>query len=80
MNNSKQPIAIRVTKVREAAGHSQEQFAAELGVCFATVNRWENVHREPSQLALKQFDLLCQALDAKRQKSIDSTAKTLIRE
>ena len=48
MSNSKPPFSIRVRKVRAAAGYSQEQLAAELGVSFATVNRWENGHTEPS--------------------------------
>ena len=35
---------------------TQEQFAAELGVVFPTVNRWENGHAQPSPMALKLIE------------------------
>jgi DNA-binding transcriptional regulator YiaG len=38
---------------------SQEGLARELGVSFATVNRWENSHVKPSKLARAQFDTFC---------------------
>lgn len=41
---------------------SQEKFAAELGMTFATINRWENGHATPSPLALKQIDALLNQL------------------
>jgi len=34
-------------------GLAQEQFAAELGVTFASINRWENRKVQPSPMALK---------------------------
>ncbi|HEY9725109.1 MAG TPA: helix-turn-helix transcriptional regulator [Chroococcales cyanobacterium] len=37
---------------------SQEKFADEFGMTFATINRWENGHTMPSPLALKQIDTL----------------------
>lgn len=37
---------------------SQEKFADELGMTFATINRWENGHATPSPLALRQIDTL----------------------
>lgn len=41
---------------------SQEKFAEELGMTFATINRWENGHATPSPLALKQIDTLLNQL------------------
>lgn len=35
---------------------SQEDFAHELGVSFATINRWENGNYNPSRLARKAFE------------------------
>ena len=37
----------RLRKLRNALGFTQEQFAEELGVSFATVNRYENGKRTP---------------------------------
>ena len=51
------PIIIR--DIREQLGLSQEDLARELGVSFATVNRWENGQAKPSRLAKAQFDSFC---------------------
>ena len=40
---------------------SQEELAHALGVCFATVNRWENAKTVPSKLAQRQFAQFCEA-------------------
>jgi putative transcriptional regulator len=40
-----------VRAVRQRLGLSQERFAAEIGVSFSTVSRWENAHRKPSPLS-----------------------------
>lgn len=45
-----------VKEVRRQLEMSQEDLARELGVSFATINRWENDKTVPSRLALKQFD------------------------
>ncbi|MEG4573589.1 helix-turn-helix transcriptional regulator [Microcoleus sp. N3A4] len=37
---------------------SQVKFAKKLGVCFQSVNRWENGRTEPLPVALKQIDRL----------------------
>jgi len=42
-----------VKEVRRQLGISQEDLARELGVSFATVNRWENGKSKPSKLARK---------------------------
>ncbi len=42
-----------VRELRFRLGLTQEQFAAELGVTFASINRWENCKVQPSPMALK---------------------------
>jgi putative transcriptional regulator len=42
-----------VRELRFRLGLTQEQFAAELGVTFASINRWENNKVQPSPMALK---------------------------
>jgi putative transcriptional regulator len=51
-----------VRELRCAMHLSQEKFADELGMTFATINRWENGHATPSPLALKQIDTLLNQL------------------
>ena len=47
-----QKITIPDSKtLRSLLGLSQEDFAHEIGVSFATVNRWENGKALPSKLA-----------------------------
>lgn len=41
----------QIRDLRTSAGMTQEQFAHQLGVTVATVNRWERGHTAPSQLA-----------------------------
>lgn len=50
----------KVKTVRTVMKLSQEDFARELGVSFATVNRWENGNYNPSRLARKAFDDFCE--------------------
>lgn len=38
---------------------TQEDFAKELGVSFATVNRWETGKAKPSLKAMKLIDTYC---------------------
>lgn len=51
-----------VRELRQAMKLSQEKFAAELGMTFPTINRWENGRATPSPLALKQIDTLLDQL------------------
>ena len=44
-------IVAELKKLRQMRGWSQEDLARELGVSFATVNRWENGKTKPSRLA-----------------------------
>ncbi|MFW6158419.1 MAG: helix-turn-helix domain-containing protein [Planctomycetota bacterium] len=46
--------------LRKQMDLTQEQFAHEIGVTFATVNRWENNKSKPSRLALKALNELRQ--------------------
>ncbi len=48
-----------VKEVRSQLGISQEELAHELGVSFATINRWENGKTTPFKLARSQFELFC---------------------
>lgn len=59
----KQPAIGRlIRELRQALKLTQEKFAAQLGVTFPTINRWENGHATPSPLALKQIDMLLHQL------------------
>ena len=46
-------FAEKVKLVRTELKLSQEDLARELGVSFATINRWENGSYNPSRLAKK---------------------------
>ena len=46
-------------EVRRQLALSQEDLARELGVSYATVNRWENGQSRPSKLARAQLDAFC---------------------
>ena len=48
-------IAEELKKLRQQKGWSQEDLARELGVSFATVNRWENGKTKPSRLAQEKI-------------------------
>ena len=48
-----------VKEVRRQLALSQEDWARELGISFATVNRWENGQVKPSKLAKAQLDNFC---------------------
>ncbi len=59
MQLNKKDLPSLLKEVRRQLGLSQEGLARELGVSFATVNRWENVQVNPSQLAKAQFETFC---------------------
>ena len=52
-------FADKVKYVREKLKLSQEELAHELGVSFATINRWKNGSYNPSRLAKKVFEDYC---------------------
>lgn len=49
-----------VKSARLRLGMTQENFAHKIGVTTSTVNRWENGHAKPSQLAENAIGLLFQ--------------------
>jgi len=50
----KQPhFGYLIRELRQEMGLTQEQFAAELGVVYPTINRWENGSTQPSPMAMK---------------------------
>jgi putative transcriptional regulator len=51
-----------IGELRQTLKLTQEKFAAQLGVTFPTINRWENGHAKPSPLALRQIDTLLNQL------------------
>ena len=53
-------FAEKVKYVRTELKLSQEDLARELGVSFATINRWENGNYQPSRLARKAFEEYCE--------------------
>lgn len=48
-----------IKRVRDELLVSQEELAKMLGVTFATVNRWENGHHEPSIKQKRAIRDLC---------------------
>jgi putative transcriptional regulator len=77
----KKPLAINQPEVgqiihdlRLAFGLTQEQFAAQLGVTYSTINRWENGRSKPSPLAMEKIE---QKLDEMGDKAQDLLAKYL---
>lgn len=48
-----------IKKVRLDLGLSQEGLARELHVGFTSVNRWENGHTKPNQIARYALITLC---------------------
>lgn len=59
MQTDRQDLPALVKEVRRQLALSQEGLARELGVSFATVNRWENGVVKPSKLAKAQLDNFC---------------------
>lgn len=49
----------KIKIVREKLGISQERLAKELGVSFATVNRWESGKFMPNYKAMRIFEEFC---------------------
>ncbi len=49
----------KIKEIREVLLLSQKELAEELGVSFATVNRWENGHHEPTIKAKQSIRDYC---------------------
>jgi DNA-binding transcriptional regulator YiaG len=54
-----------IRDLREITGLSQEKFAAKIGVSFATVNRWEKGHSNPSPLAIEKVQGMLKRMSEK---------------
>ena len=63
MNNKKTKLEL-IKKVRQNLNLSQEDLARELGVSFATINRWENGQSSPSKIAWRLFKNYCNDMRA----------------
>ena len=48
----------RIRQLRTELNMTQESFAHEIGVTFATVNRWENGRTTPNKVAQKVLRLM----------------------
>jgi putative transcriptional regulator len=48
-----------IKEIRVQLDLSQEDLARELGVSYATINRWENGRFLPSRLAAMQLEAYC---------------------
>ena len=49
-------IGMSIKSIRQKSLLSQEAFAQELGVSFASVNRWESGKSKPSYKAMQLID------------------------
>jgi len=67
MTATSSDFAQKIKSLREQLRISQEDLAKELGVSFATVNRWENTKTQPSKLAKKQLE---QFITSKQQQGV----------
>lgn len=61
-------------QLRSQLNLSQEKFAAQLGVSFKTINRWENGHSTPSPMALKLLSHLLTQMEASGHPFVPSNA------
>ena len=50
-----------IREIRQKCFLSQEAFAKELGVSFATVNRWESGKTKPTYKTMKLIDDFCKS-------------------
>ena len=51
----------KIKQLRQQRFLSQEAFAKELGVSFATVNRWESGKTKPTYKTMKLIDDYCRS-------------------
>lgn len=56
-------FAEEIRKIRLSSILTQEEFAKEVGVSFATVNRWETGKAKPTIKAMKLIDEYCKKND-----------------
>jgi len=53
-------LAENIKSTRQKMFLSQEEFASEIGVSVATINRWENGKSRPNLSAMKRLKLFCE--------------------
>lgn len=66
-----------IRELRQTLRLTQEKFAAQLGVSFPTINRWENGHATPSRLAVKQIDVLLNQLSESPDAILSERGRTI---
>ncbi len=52
-------VSEKLLRIRAEKSMSQEKLAKELGVSFATINRWENGRTEPTKRYALVIDEYC---------------------
>jgi len=62
MDTEGRSLSALVKMIRRQLSLSQENLARQLGVSYATVNRWENGLSKPSKLAKAQLDGFCKKM------------------
>ena len=62
MDNEDRSLSALVKEIRQQLALSQEDLARQLGVSYATVNRWENGQSLPSKLAKAQLSAFCEKM------------------
>ena len=67
----------KIKQIRQQHFLSQEAFAKELGVSFATVNRWESGKTKPTYKTMKLIDDYCRSnnIDFDITKELEATAE-----
>jgi putative transcriptional regulator len=60
INTAERSFSELVAAIRQQLALSQEDLARQLGVSYATVNRWENGHNIPSRLARTRLHAFCE--------------------
>lgn len=62
-----------ILKIREELLLSQKELAEKMNVSFATINRWENGHHDPTILSKRRIQKFCYSNGLK--KTYDSLTK-----
>jgi transcriptional regulator with XRE-family HTH domain len=62
-----------VRSLRLETGLAQEKFAAQLGVTYPTINRWENNRAQPSPLAVEKIEKMVLRLGDRGQELLASS-------
>ena len=62
METEGRSLSALLKQIRRQLSLSQEDLARQLGVSYATVNRWENGLSKPSKLAKAQLESFCKKM------------------